>query len=91
MLTIEQKKAYLEDPTICPYCKSGDIAGEQFEVEGEIATQETNCAICGGSWQVTYRQESVEELECPPLLEKREEPKEPNGFQELWNLIEAEP
>jgi len=48
-------KAYRElKGNACPRCKSENIEGGQFDVEGGKALQEVGCTDCGASWTDVY-------------------------------------
>lgn len=47
-LTAEQKKAYLADPTKCPYCGSHDICSTINNSERD------ECENCGAEWGAIY-------------------------------------
>ena len=63
MMTAKQKKAYLEDSSKCPYCKSTDISGESLEIEGNVVVQIVTCQECDNSWTDYYKLFNVEETE----------------------------
>lgn len=40
--------------TRCPICKSGDINGDQVEIDGNVAWQRVSCVDCGAVWEDVY-------------------------------------
>ena len=60
-LTCAQRKAYLKDSNVCPFCQSPklDIVGDEVEIAGREARQEVSCSACEASWTDVYRLASV--------------------------------
>ena len=59
--TKAQKKKYIENPNICPYCKSEDISGENFEAGYNQAWREIECNSCGKEWMEIFTMTDIEE------------------------------
>lgn len=49
-LTPEQKTAYLENSSQCPYCKSDNITGEGHVYVGDNDGNKITCKNCGKQW-----------------------------------------
>ena len=62
-MTEAQKKKYLENPTQCPMCESGDIVAGHADFDGTVCSQSVECEDCGYKWQDIYRLSDVEEDE----------------------------
>jgi hypothetical protein len=46
---------YLEQGgTVCPFCKSHDIEGQEVNIDAGTAWQDVSCNQCGEEWQDTY-------------------------------------
>jgi ssDNA-binding Zn-finger/Zn-ribbon topoisomerase 1 len=58
-LTDEQVESYLNEPHLCPNCKSAEIVGHEGEF-GKRATQEVSCLSCGFRWADVYELASIE-------------------------------
>ena len=54
---------YIKNPGVCPACRSTDIEGGPFTVEGGTASQEMGCNACDAEWHNTYRLTGYTELE----------------------------
>ena len=63
MLTEEQKKEYLENSVLCPFCKSDDIETGQRDFGNNQIWQNVWCHDCGKRWQDIYTLTNVEEDE----------------------------
>ena len=53
-LTRKEEIDYLKHPGSCPKCKSGNITGEQLEVNGNHVWQNVTCEDCGFAWTDEY-------------------------------------
>ena len=43
-----------EGGTVCPFCKSHDIQGQEINIDAGSAWQDVNCNQCSQDWQDTY-------------------------------------
>jgi Zn ribbon nucleic-acid-binding protein len=43
-----------EGGTVCPFCKSYDIQGQEVNIDAGSAWQDVSCNKCGHEWQDTY-------------------------------------
>lgn len=39
---------------MCPQCESGDINGDQFDVNDAVAEQDCMCNVCGCEWTLCF-------------------------------------
>jgi transposase-like protein len=62
-LTKEQKKAYLEHDTLCPYCGSEDIEGGDAIFGNGQQWQNVICNSCGKKWTDEYTLTNILEEE----------------------------
>lgn len=64
-LTEEQKAAYLDHPSICPYCGCEDIeAIGSVDIDGTVGTNAIKCLGCHKMWTDVYKLVNVyEEVE----------------------------
>ena len=64
-LSPEQKLAYIENPTICPYCKRDDIEVAVSKENGGWFSNIVKCqwADCGKQWMEVFRLVGIEETE----------------------------
>lgn len=56
-LTVAQAiKAYVADPSRCPYCGGTDLQGDGVDIiqNGKGAQQECNCQGCGASFNALF-------------------------------------
>jgi len=63
ILTEEQKKAYLKNPSRCPFCKSNNISGGEIDMESLETWQHCSCDDCHEEWMDIYKLCSVETQE----------------------------
>jgi formate dehydrogenase maturation protein FdhE len=55
-LTLEEIEDYLSRKgTVCPFCKSDDIEGEDFSVDMNDGRLEVRCNVCNRYWHDVYR------------------------------------
>lgn len=48
------RKEYVDaNGTICPYCKSKEISGDEFDFDGMC--REVTCFDCGETWNDIYK------------------------------------
>lgn len=60
-LTEKQKKEYLKNPNLCPFCKSENIHIEDRNfVDGNYMFQKIWCSACDRNYSETYRLTDVE-------------------------------
>ena len=55
MLTVKQRKSYLEEPSQCPYCKSSHIQGNDMDYTSGGIFQDVECLECGKEWTDEYK------------------------------------
>ena len=48
------KRAYVDDPTRCPFCESRQVQGGSTDFEANIATMSVSCSGCGKDWTDVY-------------------------------------
>ena len=48
---------------VCPWCKSGEIVGEDVSIEAGGAGQECGCNACGKRWWDVYKLTGYEEMD----------------------------
>jgi len=63
MLTNEQVKKYLENPSQCPKCESDFIDDIERTYDGDNIYRYYRCSKCSCKWVETYKLTEVEELE----------------------------
>lgn len=55
------KKKYLKNPSVCPYCGSSDVSSEGYEPSGLFGVYDrVHCENCDASWFDVYKLVSVE-------------------------------
>ena len=55
MTTVQTNHEYIDNGgTLCPYCRSYNIAGDHIQVDAGSAWQDVRCDDCGKEWQDTY-------------------------------------
>lgn len=60
-ITREQKKNYIADPWICPFCGSQNIEADMAPVvELNQTSQKICCDDCGAAWTDIYTMTDVE-------------------------------
>ena len=62
-LTKKQKKSYLREYGHCPYCKSSNIEGAQYDYNGNQIYQDIYCLTCNKVWTDIYTLTDVEDKE----------------------------
>ena len=54
-LTEQEQKDYIAaSGQFCPICKSHDLSGDFFQVDGGVAWQEVTCNECEAEWVDEY-------------------------------------
>lgn len=64
-LTEEQKKNYLANSGVCPFCGSGDIEGHSHDYEGDQVWQTIRCLTpkCRREWRDVYTLTFIEDID----------------------------
>ncbi|MGE3537849.1 MAG: hypothetical protein AB7N91_10505 [Candidatus Tectimicrobiota bacterium] len=57
----------------CPVCRSGQIAGESFDVEAAQVSQRLCCLDCAAVWTAVYALQGYTDLERPGALPPEEQ------------------
>jgi len=78
----DKVKLYIESCGVaCPFCGSGNIEGQQFDVQAGTASQPINCTDCGAEWSDVYTLDTISDVRqrpsrrrvntCPRCLRRR--------------------
>ena len=59
-LTPKQKKKFLKNPSVCPFCGSNDIEGKLPEIDCGACWQSVSCVACKRKWDEIYKLVDVE-------------------------------
>jgi len=62
----EEAKYVRSGGVYCPWCKSGDLTGAGFDVDGGTATQDIICQSCGKTWSDVYKLIGYDANYCGP-------------------------
>jgi hypothetical protein len=54
-ITTEQDKVYLDNPTICPYCKEESISYGPLNTNESIPYRKCQCDTCDAKWDEVYQ------------------------------------
>ena len=49
------QEEYLDDPSLCPFCKSSDIEGDSITIDNGSCSQAIRCTVCGAKWWDGYQ------------------------------------
>ena len=60
--TIIQKRSYIKNPNVCPFCQTESLDTHEPEFQGNVMLQDVFCA-CGASWTDSYKLFDMTELE----------------------------
>lgn len=82
-LTPEQKKAYLQDSSKCPYCGAEGVEGGEVQDEGDQHFQNITCSACNREWVDIYTLSDVDDGEqtcalCNEIIQEGDEVDEGN-------------
>lgn len=69
MLTPEQREQYLKNPNRCPFCRSENISGGEWQYSNNRCYQSIICGDCEKEWTDTYTLTDVTEEEGDVLEE----------------------
>lgn len=54
---------YIENEgTVCPFCKEGDLAGDEIDIQGNVAVQSVRCQNCDATWCDIYARVDITEV-----------------------------
>jgi hypothetical protein len=65
MLTKKQKAAYINKPTLCPYCGSEVLHTGAYQMDGSVGWCSVVCLGCTRQWTDTYRLVGITEEGMP--------------------------
>jgi len=64
----DKVKPYIQRGGVaCPFCKSSNIEGRQFDVQAGTAWQPMSCTDCNREWNDVYRLDAISEIRQPEV------------------------
>lgn len=61
-LSEDKQKEYLEHPSRCPVCNSGELEGGSYQGDGNHIFQNIHCLNCGALWDDVYTLTGIDDV-----------------------------